>query len=571
MSAFGARSTGETLNLGPISAVCKAVVVGIDFGTAYSGVAYAYKADPTSMKQGAPTALEATQTKVPTVILINNDKTFEFGYAAEAKYNEYLMAHEEGTELPGQLYKRFKMELKDKDSGFETIKAKSVAGKEHPVMDLVVKCLAALKDFAISRISSGYGAAVNPLEDVQWVLTVPAIWNDFGKAFMRRAAFLAELVPTEQSDNLMLVLEPEGAALAVHVGAFQHGLLGEGSRFMVLDCGGGTIDITTYEVRSICPLQLKAIAIPSGGAWGGEYVNVEFKKFLNVFLGPNLYKESESPYEFYTISCEFDKIKMLFDPSKDPASIRLIDVLEHKKQLVELAEAYNATHPDKPVLISPTLRNGFLTMSKELMLSFFEPCLKSTVEETKRVMRDNLGIRHIIVVGGFGSSRVLTERVGSEFHMKGGVNVVLSDPNPKPQGAIALGAVYFGLYKDIIQARLSPYTYGVAMRMNGEDERFSILVSKGEELPADHAAYLMGLPISPDQEKIVWRVYRSEKSEPTHVTGELLMGTVTALCPKNGDQYKRKQVGWYKFGGPEIRITIENAEAQKFEGEIKMT
>jgi hypothetical protein len=276
------------------------------------------------------------------------------------------------------------------------------------------------------------------------------------------------------------------------------------------------------------------------------------------------------PYEFYNISSEFDRVKIIFDPAKDPGNIRLIDVLDEKKQLVSLAEAYNLNHPDKPILMGPTLRNGFLTMSKALMMSFFEPFLAATVKETARVMKENAGIRHIMVVGGFGSSKVLTERINAEFHMKGGVRVLLPDAKPKPQGAIAHGAVYYGLYKDIIQSRVSPFTYGVAMRINGVDEVFSVLVSKGEELPHDHEAFLMGLPISPDQDKITWRIYRSDKIEPTTVTGEHSLGTVTADCPKNPDPSRRKQTGLYRFGGSEIRVTIENAEGNKFQGEISM-
>jgi hypothetical protein len=107
-------------------------------------------------------------------------------------------------------------------------------------MDLVVRSLVFLKSFAVEKVTSGFGGDINPSRDVQWVLTVPAIWNDFGKAFMRKAAYKAGLTESEQPDNLMLVLEPEGASLAVHVGAAQHGLLGVGSRFMVLDCSGGT-------------------------------------------------------------------------------------------------------------------------------------------------------------------------------------------------------------------------------------------------------------------------------------------------------------------------------------------
>jgi hypothetical protein len=365
-------------------------------------------------------------------------------------YNEILMATSPGEPPAGHLYKRMKMELKGRNGGFETLTATSLSGKTQNLMFLITKALAFLKDYAVAQIQMGGGSDIDPLRDVQWVLTVPAIWNDFGKAFMRKAAFKAGLIEEEQSDNLLLVLEPEGASLAVHVGAASFGIMHVGSRFMVLDCGGGTVDITLHEVLSVQPLTMKTIAAPTGGAWGGDYVNMEFKKFLAELLGPDLFREQDMPFEFYSIYRDFDKIKVVYDPSQDPGSLCLVDVLDSKRQLVELAEAYNAKHPDKPVLSTPSLRNGFLTMSKELMLSFFEPFLLATVDETRRVMKETPGIRHIMVVGGFGSSKVLTARIRDEFHNRGGVKVILPE-NPKPQGAAMYGAVYFGLHKDVIQ------------------------------------------------------------------------------------------------------------------------
>jgi molecular chaperone DnaK (HSP70) len=476
----GVQDMGKGLVLGEVSESCKPVVIGIDFGTAYSGIAFAYKADPGTIQCGAPTALDSTQMKVPTALLQLQDGTWEFGYVAEAKYNDILLNHnataEPGTPLTAHLYKRFKMVLKDKESGFDTLTAFSLDGKSHSLMDLTVRSLQFLKDFAISKVTGGFGGDVKPSRDVQWVLTVPAIWNDFGKAFMRKAAFKAGLIEEEQSDNLMLVLEPEGASLAVHVGAAQFGLLGAASRFMVLDCGGGTVDITVHEVLTVQPLALKAISVPCGGDWGGDYVNMEFKRFLAELLGPDLFKEHELPLEFYSIYTDFDKIKVMFDPDIDPGNIRMVDVLDNKKQLVELAAAYNAKHPDKPILKTPSQGNGFLTMSKELMLSFFEPFLHATVQETQRIISAHVGIRHIMVVGGFGSSKVLTQRIKTEFHNRGGVKVVLPDTRPKPQGAIVHGAVYYGLHKNIIQSRVSPYTYGIAVRKDGEGEMFSVMV-----------------------------------------------------------------------------------------------
>eukprot|EP01032_Pedospumella_encystans_P011191 gene11191-13029_t len=425
----GLTNVGETLSLGEVSEDCKPVVIGIDFGTAYSGIAYATRGDPRAVWLGAPSCTDASQVKVPTSLLRLEDGTWKFGHEAESLYRDMLQGHdrESGAPINMQLFKRFKMVLKDATKGYDTLTAPSLTGTSYPLKHLITESLRILKDFALERVGLGFGGEFVATRDVQWVLTVPAIWNEFGKSFMRKAAFAAGLMDEEESDNLLLVLEPEGASLAVHAGAAQHGLLGVSSRFMVLDCGGGTVDITVHDVTKVKPLEMKAISVPTGGDWGGDYVNIEFKKFLKELLGPELYRENEAPLEFFSIFAEFEKNKQAFEPSANPANIRLIDVLENKKDLVGLVEKYNATHTSTPILVNPTLRNGFLTMSKELMMSFYEPFLLATVNETRRVMTATPNIRHIMVVGGFGSSKVLTDRIRTEFHNKLGVRVILPE------------------------------------------------------------------------------------------------------------------------------------------------
>ena len=75
---------------------------------------------------------------------------------------------------------------------------------------------------------------------------------------------------------------------------------------MVLDCGGGTIDITSHLVESSDPLQLSELAEPCGGAWGSSIVDSRFKAFLQVrgfddcVYSRNL---SWSDYFLYRIMC----------------------------------------------------------------------------------------------------------------------------------------------------------------------------------------------------------------------------------------------------------------------------
>ena len=48
---------------------------------------------------------------------------------------------------------------------------------------------------------------------VRWVLTVPALWSEEHKQFMRKAAVQAGIVDELSSANLLLSLEPEGASI----------------------------------------------------------------------------------------------------------------------------------------------------------------------------------------------------------------------------------------------------------------------------------------------------------------------------------------------------------------------
>ncbi|CAN0349808.1 unnamed protein product, partial [Discosporangium mesarthrocarpum] len=48
----------------------------------------------------------------------------------------------------------------------------------------------------------------------------------------------------------------------------------------VLDCGGGTVDITTWVVKENNPLGLEGLRPASGGPWGATFVDQEFERFM---------------------------------------------------------------------------------------------------------------------------------------------------------------------------------------------------------------------------------------------------------------------------------------------------
>ncbi|KAK3587988.1 hypothetical protein CHS0354_014507 [Potamilus streckersoni] len=72
------------------------------------------------------------------------------------------------------------------------------------VFALSIKCL---KNHLMKELKKK-GTGLNE-EDIFWILTVPAIWNDAAKQFMREAATKAGI----HTEKLELALEPEAASL----------------------------------------------------------------------------------------------------------------------------------------------------------------------------------------------------------------------------------------------------------------------------------------------------------------------------------------------------------------------
>ncbi|CAC5383861.1 unnamed protein product [Mytilus coruscus] len=111
-----------------------------------------------------------------------------------------------------------------------------VTGKELPAIKVFTESIRFLKDhFLVStftKISLGYS-----IDDIFFVITVPAIWSDAAKQFMRVASERAGI----NSSQMMLAYEPEAAALFCSLLPEDQGIakyFQEGRRLMIIDLGG---------------------------------------------------------------------------------------------------------------------------------------------------------------------------------------------------------------------------------------------------------------------------------------------------------------------------------------------
>ncbi len=101
--------------------------------------------------------------------------------------------------------------------------AVSTDGREMPLLTVISETLKYIADRAIEKLTEQVYLKIPSYlfpkigkivpAKIRWVLTVPALWSEEHKLFMRKATKVAGIIDEVQSPNLLLCLEPEGASI----------------------------------------------------------------------------------------------------------------------------------------------------------------------------------------------------------------------------------------------------------------------------------------------------------------------------------------------------------------------
>ncbi|XP_053373540.1 heat shock 70 kDa protein 12A-like [Mercenaria mercenaria] len=260
------------------------VSAAIDLGTTFSGYAFAFRDEPYRVYAStwhSKTTAYLVANKAPTTVLLRPDKQFyAFGLDAEEKYSELT---DEEAHQGWYYFQNFKMELYRHEKLSREAKLKDIEGKEMSAMTIFTLVIKYLRDKLIEQVRRSKTGIEE--HEIFWVLTVPAIWSDAAKQFMREAATKAGINNTQ----LKLVLEPEAASLFGQANYTQRdvqaGGIAElkhfraGQKYIIADLGGGTADIATHEV--LPDGTLREIYRATGDELGGNRVNLAFLRFLD--------------------------------------------------------------------------------------------------------------------------------------------------------------------------------------------------------------------------------------------------------------------------------------------------
>jgi molecular chaperone DnaK (HSP70) len=307
------------------------------------------------------------------------------------------------------------------------------------------------------------------------------MWSDRAKNTMRDAAIKAGLVSeSDHRDRLMLISEPEAAALYCEKKCEQFNLK-HGDRFMICDAGGGTVDLIVFEIDGS---KLRECTKGHGQSCGSVFLDRRFRKLLKKKFKAHLGSIPASAFE--TMMDTFvEAIKPQFDGVDE--------------QFVTLPASMNLGSLNDP---SIGLEEGTLRLTgHELKTEVFEPVIREVLAlvEDQHMKADSL--QAIFLVGGFGSSNYLFDRVQQTFETR----VPLVAVPPRCELAVVRGAVYFGLNPSVVSSRVPRYWYGIdttttfeegidppsykIIRADGSvrcDNRFSVYVRRGQPLGKYH-------------------------------------------------------------------------------------
>lgn len=208
------------------------IIVGIDFGTTYSGVAWAETQRPD--RRVAITAWPISRTsregessdKVPTKLRYNGDNV-EWGFSIPTHATPDQII--EWFKLCVPSFRSFGSQancLSDLDPSLQSMGAAvsdAAARGGRNVDRLVTDYMSALGDHLMYTLREKLGEGVVRSTPLEFVVTVPAIWSDLAKDRTKQACQRAAGLSATRSP-IHLVSEPEAAAIYALHGLDPHGL-----------------------------------------------------------------------------------------------------------------------------------------------------------------------------------------------------------------------------------------------------------------------------------------------------------------------------------------------------------
>ncbi|KAL1941029.1 hypothetical protein VTO73DRAFT_7665 [Trametes versicolor] len=434
-------------SLPPYHGPVRKLVVAMDVGTTYSGVAFAVLDPGEVPKISGVTRFPGQEnavgdSKIPSILYYRRDGTVHSVGAEAALPGMELEAEDEDLVF----VEWFKLYLRP-----ETLDSDEIKRRDLPPLPEGKGVLDVFADFTrylyectqryIKETHANGESLWSSVEDhIEFVLSHPNGWEGLQQGKMRQAAIMAGLVPDTPDGHARVHFVTEGEA-SLHF-CIRSGLtadnIADGQNVMIVDAGGGTVDISSYAFVSTSPLTVEEIASADCIMQGSTRVNARAKTFLQERLKNSAYGNEE---DIKAMLEYFDKsTKPIFKDATEQSYIK-----------------FGSMSCNDPKV---KIRRGQLLLSGPEMEEFYKPSLDAIVRAVQKQRQTaSRSISTIFLVGGFAASPWLYAKLQKAVKPLG---LELCRPDTHTSKAVAEGGVSFYL-EHFVSARIIKMTYGTVI------------------------------------------------------------------------------------------------------------
>ena len=561
------------------------VVAAIDFGTHGTGFAWAPVTQENSeladRKISYFESWAGQQVSYPknrsAVLLDAEGNLLSWGYQAVTEMNQ--MPKGAGW----RLQTGFKMSLRDVTGAARasTAAAGSRAGVvltdnagAEEAKRLTVLCLKQVVSVARDQIITR-GAYEEG--DIRWCLTVPAMWDQYTRDVMWKAAVEAGL--PDDPDRLVLAQEPAAAALYCKAKG-ETMLSTPGTRFMVVDAGGGTVDITSYQVAE--DGKLNELAPAAGARTGSDFINQAFlEDVLGGEFGDGIMSRllTEQRAAVAGTMDAWERSKREFSAESTEDLLVPLSGPFYRALLKEQAAGRWRRAEDPPAEI---------LVSHQTAAALFDTSIDETVGHVERQlaeMRSLSGVTGgelILLVGGFAESRYLHARF-TKAAADWGARVIVPE---HPAVAVLAGAVHFGYDPSTFLNWRAPYTIGIRVSQPFEpgvdpentrfvdyagrskcNDRFDVFVANRGTLSSTEPITRQYWSTSDTMSFITLAIVSTDNKTPRYASGDGVAQLATISVDISGVMHlpveeRRIKVSMY-FGQTHVRVEAHHTQTNE--------
>ncbi|GJE91452.1 heat shock 70 kDa protein 12A [Phanerochaete sordida] len=425
----------------PYKGTSRSLVLGIDIGTTFSGVSYAFLDPGEIPKIQIVTRFpgqENVSAKIPSILYYSDDGTM-FAAGAEAVSPAMRLEAEDRNLTRAEWWKlhlcpdalvsdELRQRLPPLPDGKDAVSI---------LADMLAYLFSCTRVFITESHPLGESMWSSAANDIQVVLSHPNGWEGPQQEKMRQAAVIAGLVPDTIGgrDRVHVVTEGEASLhYCIERGILSHALQ-DGETVIIADAGGGTVDVTTYGVVTADPIVLQEVAAPECLLEGSTMINERMECLLKTKLAKSRYGNSED------IMCmleSFEKTaKPTFRDDKDRSYIKFGSIRDND--------------PDFKI------RSGQIVLEGSEVAACFAPSVMKIIDtvHAQRLMSGR-PISKVILVGGYADSPWL------HMHLQRAlkdVGITVCRPESHANKAVAEGATSFYL-EHFVSGRVARFAYG---------------------------------------------------------------------------------------------------------------